>query len=205
MCRGRWEACQAAGRQDDGERGGKTGKQVVRSSIQVSLKSGAKQRPAGILLVLPTEEVAIRKARRLGLKLAHAPVQIASLAGKHPGTSRKAHVVLAPVDGKSDYAVCAHLAAAIMGAWFTSASAFVSDGRAGGCQYEERCRTRRRMFKLAVSADLQAQSPSLMVCLRTVAQVPGGTFELHSAVAANWPLLSLLSERSTAPSGVRLL
>ena len=29
---------------------------VVRSSIPVSLKSGAKQRPAGILLVLPTEE-----------------------------------------------------------------------------------------------------------------------------------------------------
>ena len=62
---------------------------------------------------------------------------------------------------------------------------------------EEQCRARRRMFKLAVSADLQAQassaqSPSLMVCLRTVAQVPGGTFfELHSAekrdttVAAN--------------------
>ena len=84
------------------------------------------------------------------------------------------------------------------------------------------------MFKLAVSADLQAQSPSLMVCLRTVAQVPGGTFELHSAtrliklfskeqkknkreymrtnaVAANWALLSLLSERSTAPSGVQVL
>ena len=37
------------------------------------------------------------------------------------------------------------------------------------------------MFKLAVSADLQAQSPSLMVCLRTVAQVPEGTFELLSA------------------------
>ena len=84
------------------------------------------------------------------------------------------------------------------------------------------------MFKLVVSADLQAQSPSLMVCLHTVAQVPGGTFELHSAeeliklfskeqkknkreckrvdtVAASGALLSLLSERSAAPSGVQLL
>ena len=154
---------------------------MVRSSIQVSLKSGAKQRPAGILLVLPTEEAAIRKARRLGFKLTHDLVEFVSLVGKHPRTSRKAHVVLAPIDGKSDYAVCAHLAAVTMGAWFTNARSFVSDGRTGGCQYEERCRTRRRMFKLAVSADLQAQSPSLMVCLRTVAQVPGGTFELHSA------------------------
>ena len=84
------------------------------------------------------------------------------------------------------------------------------------------------MFKLAVSADLKAQSPSLKACLRTVAQVPGGTFELHSAesliklfskaqkknkqeykrtdaVAANWALLSLLSERSTAPREVQVL
>ena len=173
-------------------------KQVVRSSIPVSLKSGAKQRPAGILLVLRTEEDAIRRARRLGFKLIHDPVQFVSLVGQQPRTSRKAHAVLAPMDGKSDYAACAHLAAVIMGAWFTKASSFVSaDGRTGGCQYEERCRARRRMFKLAVSADLQAQassaqSPSLMVCLRTVAQVPGGTFfELHSAekrdttVAAN--------------------
>ena len=201
---------------------------VVRSSIPVSLKSGAQQRPAGILLVLPTEEKAIRKARRLGFKLTHDPVEFVSLVGKQPRTSRKAHVVLAPIDGKSDYAVCAHLAAVIMGAWFTNARSFVYDGRTGGCQYEERCRTRRSIFKLAASADLQAECPSLKVCLRTVAQVPGGTFELHSAerliklfskqqrknkrehkrldtVAANWAVLSLLSERSTAPSGVQLL
>ena len=51
-----------------------------------------------------------------------------------------------------------------------------------------------------------------MVCLRVVAQVPGGTFfELHSAekrdttVAANWALLSLPSEKSTAPSRVQLV
>ena len=148
-------------------------KQVVRSSIQVPLTS-AKQRPAGILLVLCSEKAAIRTARRLGFKLTHDPAEFVSLVGKRPGTSRKGHVVLAPIDGKSDYAVCAHIAAAIMGAWFTDARTFVSDdGRTGGCQYEEQCRARRRMFKLAVSADLQAQSPSLMVCLRTVAQVPG--------------------------------
>ena len=84
------------------------------------------------------------------------------------------------------------------------------------------------MFKLVVSANLQDQSPSLMACLRAVTQVPRGTFELHSAerlielfskeqkknireykrtdaVAANWALLSLLSERSTAPSKLQVL
>ena len=62
---GRKKEAAIANAVDDGERGGKTGKHV-RSSIQVSLKSGAQQRLAGILLVLPTEEAAIRKARRLG-------------------------------------------------------------------------------------------------------------------------------------------
>ena len=138
---------------------------MVRSSIQASLKSGAKHRPAGILLVLRKEEDAIRKARRLGFKLTHDPVEFVSLAGKQPTTSRKAHVVLAPIDGQSDYVVCAHLVAAIMGTWFTNASTFVSSGRTGGCQYKEQCRTRHRIFRLAVSTKLSDQSPSLMMCL----------------------------------------
>ncbi len=84
------------------------------------------------------------------------------------------------------------------------------------------------MFRLAVSADMQAQSASLMVFLRAVAQVPGSTYELHSAdnliklcskqqkkkkrdnkrldtVAANWAVLSLVTERSTAASGIQML
>ena len=136
----------------------------------------APERPAGILLVLPTEKDAIRKARRLGFKLTHDPVEFVSLVGKQPTTSRKAHVVLAPIDGKSDYAICAHLVAVTMGTWFTDARTFVSNGRTGGCQYEERCRTRWSMFKVAASAALQEQSPSLKMCLRTVAQVPRSTF-----------------------------
>ena len=93
------------------------------------MKSGAKKRLAGILLVLPTEVAAIHKARRLGFKLTHDPVEFVSLVGKRRRTSRKAHVVLAPIAVKSDYAVCAHLVAAIMGAGFTNARTFVSDSR----------------------------------------------------------------------------
>ena len=77
MCRGRCEACQAAGRQDDGECGGKTGK----TSGAIKHPSVIEIRGAGILLVLPTEEAAIRKARRLGFKLTHDPVEFVSLAG----------------------------------------------------------------------------------------------------------------------------
>ena len=208
--------------------GAKWEKQVVRSSIPASLKSGAPERPAGILLALPTELDAIRRARRLGFKVTHDPVEFVSLVGKQLTTSRKAHAVLAPVDGKSDYAICAHLVAVIMGTWFTDARTFVSNGQVGGCQYKECCRTRRSMFRVAVSAALQEEIPSLKVCLRTVAQVPQSTFELHShgsllklfckqqkknkqeykrldTVAANWAVLSLLSERSSAPKGVQLL
>ena len=152
---------------------------MVRSSIQVPLTS-AKQRHAGILLVLRSEKAAIDTARRLGFKLTHDPVEFVSLVGRTRQTSRKAHVVLAPIDVKSDYAVCAHLAAAIMGAWFSNAGTFVSSGRIGGFQYKERCKARRRTFIIAASADLSAQHPSLMTCLRAIAQVPGSTFELRT-------------------------
>ena len=75
--------------------------------------------------------------------------------------------MLPPIDEKADYAVCVHLVAVIMHAWFATARTFVSNGRTGGCQYEERCRTQRSIFELAVSADMQAQSPSLKVSLHS--------------------------------------
>ena len=137
--------------------------QVVRSSVRLSAAAEAQPRDAGLLLVLPTEHAAKQKAVRLGFKLARDPVEFVTEVGKRPGSSRKAHVVLAPIDGQSDYAVCAHIAAAIMGAWFTDAKSFVSDGRSLGCQYEERCKTRRCLFKLAASADLQEELPSLVL------------------------------------------
>ena len=179
-------------------------------------------------MVLPTEQAAIRKAVRLGFKLTRDPVEFVSEVGKRPGSSRKAHVVLAPIDGQSDYAVCAHIAAAIMGAWFTDAKSFVSDGRSRGCQCEERCKTRRSLFKLAASADLRVECPSLVLLLRAVALVPGSTYELHSeqkliklfskhqkqrkrekkrldTVATNWAVLSTAGERANAEKGIQML
>ena len=201
--------------------------QVVRSSIQPTVAAGA-PRNAGILLALPTEQAAIKRARRLGFKLTKDPVEFVSVVGKCPGSSRKAHVVLAPTDGQSDYAVCAHLAATIMGAWYTDARSFMSaDGRSRGCQYKERCKTRRCIFKLAASADLQAELPSLELLLRAVSQVPGNTYELHSeesllksfskqqkknkqtkrldTAAANWAILSTATKKFNVEKAIQIL
>ena len=103
-----------------------------------------------------------------------------------------------------------------------------AEGRSRGCQYKERCKTRRCIFKLAASADLQAEFPSLVLLLRAVSQVPGNTYELHSeesllksfseqqekknkqtkrldTAAANWAILSTATEKFNVAKGIQIV
>ena len=152
---------------------------VLRSCLQPALdQKDAPPRLAGILLALPKEEQACRQASRLGFKLVQDPVEFVSQVGRQAMSSRKGHVVLAPAAGDSDYAVCARIAAVIMGAWYTDAKSFISAGRTSGCQYE--VLARRSKFRLAVSADLQERCPSVVLLMRAIAEVPGSTWKLYS-------------------------
>jgi len=153
--------------------------QVVRSSLQPALDlKDVPPLPAGILLALPKEEQARRKASRLGFKLVQDPVEFVYEVGRQAISSRTGHVVVAPAAGDSDYAVCARIAAVIMGAWYTDAKHFISAGRTSGCQYEEL--VRQSKFRLAVSADLQERCPSVVLLMRAIAQNPRSTCELYS-------------------------
>ena len=140
----RKSAAKAAAKRED---------RVLRSCLQPALdQKDAPPRLAGILLALPKEEQARRQASRLGFKLVQDPVEFVSQVGRQAMSSRKGHVVLAPAAGDSDYAVCARIAAVIMGAWYTDAKSFISAGRTSGCQYE--LLARRSKFRLSVSAGL---------------------------------------------------
>ena len=153
--------------------------QVVRSSLQPALDlKDVPPLPAGILLALPKDEQARRKASRLGFKLVQDPVEFVSEVGRQAISSRTGHVVVAPAAGDSDYAVCARIAAVIMGAWYTDAKHFISAGRTSGCQYEEL--VRRSKFRLAVSADLQERCPSVVLLMRAISTNPRSTWELYS-------------------------
>ena len=111
---------------------------VLQSSLQPALDpTDAPPRLAGILLALPKEERACRQASCLGFRLVQDPVEFVSQVGRQAMSSRKGHVVLAPAAGHSDYAVCAQIAAVIMGAWYTDAKSFISAGRNSGCQYKD--------------------------------------------------------------------
>ena len=196
---------------------------VLRSCLQPAQKD-APLRLAGILLALPREEQACRQASRLGFKLVQDPVEFVYQVGRQ-AMSSKGHVVLAPADGDSDYAVCARIAAVIMGAWYTDAKCFISDGRTSGCQYE--VPARRSKFRFAASADLQERCPSVVLLMRAIAEVPGSTCELYSvrnltkryrqqqkkqkrnkqvaASAANWFILSIEGERNKIDKEKRVL
>jgi hypothetical protein len=151
---------------------------VLRSCLQPAIQTDAPPRLAGILLALPKEEQARRKASRLGFKLVQDPVEFVSEVGRQAISSRTGHVVVAPAAGDSDYAVCARIAAVIMGAWYTDAKHFISAGRTSGCQYEEL--VRRSKFRLAVSADLQERCPSVVLLMRAISTNPRSTWELYS-------------------------
>ena len=126
--------------------------QVVRSCLQPALDAPACQ--AGILLALPREVQARRQAKRLSFKLVDDPVEFVSKVGKlAKSPTHNGHVVAAPATEDNDYAVCARIAAVIMGAWYTDASSFIKYGRTCGCQYK--ALVRQSKFQLVVSTALE--------------------------------------------------
>ena len=87
------------------------------------LENLAQQRLAGYLLFSPQ--------RRLRFTMHMLPWSC-FVGWEQPTTSPKACAMLSPIDEKSDYAVCVHLVAVIMLAWFTTARTCVSEGGIGG-------------------------------------------------------------------------
>ena len=121
-------------------------------------------------MALPREVQARRQAKRLSFKLVDDPVEFVSKVGKlAKSPNHNGHVVVAPATEDNDYAVCARIAAVIMGAWYTDASSFIKYGRTCGCQYK--ALVRQSKFQFAVSIALGKCYPSIMLLMRAIANV----------------------------------
>ena len=135
----------------------------------------------GFLLALPSDRPARRVAQKLGFHILDDPVDFARKVGA--AASRRVgagHVVLAPVSEDTDYAVCARLGAMCLGAYLADSRAFCRKGRSCGVQYEDLCHGGGQGFKVAVSARLASQMPTLPLLLRALAEVPRGSFAFYS-------------------------
>ena len=85
---------------------------------------------------------------------------------------RRGHTVVAPVSENTDYAVCARLCAVRLGTYSADSKSFRKKGREYGIQYVDICHRGGAGFKVAVSASLASELPTLPLVLRALAVVP---------------------------------
>ena len=136
----------------------------------------------GLMLARMGDAEARRKAQRLKFKLVHDPVDfVAQLVKENRQIARKkANVVLAAkADARTDYGICAQIAAAFTGAFFTTPTDFAQQSEPQGTQYAEKLRSSTTTCHVAATADLQADLPTLPQLLRTLAQAPGGCVKVY--------------------------
>ena len=129
------------------------------------------------MLVRLGDQEARRKAQRLRFQLVHDPVDfLARLAKQDRKAARKSgNVVLAATaDTATDFGIAAQIAAAFAGAFFTTPIDFARQDSPRGIQYTEKLRSSTTTYHVAVTADLQADLPTLPHLLRTLAQSPSG-------------------------------
>ena len=99
------------------------------------------------------------------------PVDSVTKVARIPRTRGKGHVVLGPL-AATDFAVCGSIAAAFMGCFQAATKDFL-EAKPRGVTYKERYRDPARIFRIAVSAGLAEQLPTLSGLVRGIAQAPG--------------------------------
>ena len=136
----------------------------------------------GLMLVRLGDQEACRKAHRLRFQLVDDPVDfLGRLAKQNRKAARESgNVVLAATaDTATDFGIAAQIAAAFVGAFFTTPLDFARQDSPRGIHYTEKLRSSTTTYHVAVTADLQADLPTLPHLLRTLAQYPSGCVKLY--------------------------
>ena len=118
-------------------------------------------------------------ARRLHFTTTHDPVDFVRRVVAASPRSTKANLVLAPISETSDFAVCARIAASVLGTYFADPKDFVNERRDCGCQYRPQWRDNLRTFRWVVAARLGQECPTLPALLRALSSALGSCFEFY--------------------------
>ena len=159
---------------------------VTRSRVQPARpRDKEPARPAGVILLRAAtasidDSRAVRRARALHFETTHDPVVFVRKAAASTARTNRGNAVLASPSEISDYAVCARIIAVVMGAYFAEAKDFLNKGRACGCQYKGKYRESQKTFRVAVSATVAQEFPTLPHVLKAIAMIPGGCFEYYA-------------------------
>ena len=136
-------------------------KKVMGSATRRDANLASAPRP-GILLVRLGDEEACRKSRRLRFQLVHDPVDfLGDLAKQDKKAARKSGnvVFVATADTATDVGIAAQIAAAFVGAFFTTPIDVARQDSPRGIQYTEKLRSSTKTYHVAATAGLQADLP----------------------------------------------
>ena len=174
--------------------GGAKAAASARSTREKNVCSGAAPEPVnrdadlavargpGIMLVRLGWLEARRKAQRLRFHLVNDPVDFLACVARqnNSGERTKGNVVLIDTaEAQTDFGVVAKIAAAFTGAFFTTPEDFARRDLPKGIQYIEKLLSSRTTHHVAVTANLQADLPTLPHLLRALAMTPRGCVKFY--------------------------
>ena len=155
--------------------------QILDQSAQERAKDRDKQKSplkAGIMLVRLEDKAAMSVGLRLRFALTRDPLEFVAKAIKVAASTKKGHVVIAPLED-TDFALSAAFAAALLGTFSATPRDFQNPDRdhPRGIMYKQAYKN--QSFHLAVSAALADKFPTLQRLLRDIAVAPGSCFKFY--------------------------
>ena len=91
--------------------------------------------------------------------------------------SEKGNVVLTPPAADTDYALSSAVVAALLGCFCVAPRDFLEDMK--GLQYEEKYKSSKQSFHVAVSADFAVDFPTMPQVPRAIAEAPGSCLSFY--------------------------
>ena len=120
---------------------------------------------------------AILRQRRF--KLVHNPLNfVEQVLATRASAPRRGHLVLVPHGVRTDFAVCARLAAALLGTHMATAEEYLAKGRSCGCQFLPTYNNKQKpKLTVGVSPAIAEEFPTVPMLLLKIAQAAGSRIE----------------------------
>ena len=137
--------------------------------------------PPCIALVKVSAQGAMAKLRKHSFKVCHDPRDFIDLVVEHRGRAPKhGHLVLASAVALTDFAITGRLLAVLLGTYLADPQDVLARGSACGRQLRQRCNKPGPPLRVAVSANVCTNTPSVPAILQRIATLPGSKLQYLS-------------------------
>ena len=117
--------------------------------------------------------------RRRRFKLVHKPLNfVEQVLATRASAPHRGHLVLVPHGVRTDFAVCARLAAALLGTHMATVEEYLAKGRSCGCQFLPTYNNKPKpKLTVGVSPAIAEEFPTVPMLLLKIAQVAGSRIQ----------------------------